>query len=118
MNKTDLTTAFEQSSLLYGGNAKFVEDLYSTFKQNPAAVDIHWRQFFSELENGAIPHQPSWAKKNWPLAPDDELTAALDGDWAAYDKAHAPVPPKGAKSVAPAAALQLATVPAASADEI
>jgi len=101
MNKTDVTAAFEQSSFLYGGNAKFVEELYNTFKQNAAAVDIHWRQFFSELENGATAHGPSWAKANWPLPADDELTAALDGDWVNYDKAHAPPPPKGAKPAAP-----------------
>ncbi len=96
MNKTDVTAAFEQSSFLYGGNAKFVEELYNTYQQNPAAVDIHWRQFFSELDNGVKPAAPSWARANWPLPADDELTAALDGDWAAYEKAHAP-PPKGAK---------------------
>ena len=55
MNKTDVTAAFEQSSFLYGGNAKFIEDLYSKFKANPAAVDTHWRQFFSEIENGTKP---------------------------------------------------------------
>jgi len=118
MNKTDLTAAFEQSSFLYGGNARYVEDLYSTFKQNPAAVDAHWRQFFSELENGAVPHQPSWAKKNWPPVADDELTAALDGDWTAYNKAHAPPPPKGAKPVAAAPAPSAEPVPAVSADEV
>ena len=89
MNKTDLAAAFEQSSFLYGGNAKFVEDLYSTFKKDPAAVDLHWRQFFSELENGAVPKGPSWERADWPAKPADELTAALDGNWAAYDKAHA-----------------------------
>ena len=102
MNKTDVTAAFEQSSFLYGGNAKYVEELYNTFKQNSAAVDAHWRQFFSEVENGARPSKPSWAKTNWPLPADDELTAALDGDWAAYEKAHAPPPPKGAKPAAAA----------------
>ena len=29
MNKTDLTTAFEQTSFLYGGNAQFIEQLYA-----------------------------------------------------------------------------------------
>ena len=112
MNKTDVTAAFEQSSFLYGGNAKYVEELYNTFKQNPAAVDAHWRQFFSEVDNGAGPAAPSWAKANWPQPADDELTAALDGDWAAYEKAHAPPPPKGAK---PAAAI---TPPVAAPDDV
>ena len=116
MNKTDVTAAFEQSSFLYGGNAKYVEELYNNFKQNPAAVDAHWRQFFSEIENGARPSAPSWARANWPLPADDELTAALDGDWAAYEKAHAPPPPKGAKPAAVAPALVTAT--AAPADDV
>jgi 2-oxoglutarate dehydrogenase E1 component len=119
MNKTDLTAAFEQSSFLYGGNARYVEDLYNTFKQTPAAVDAHWRQFFSELENGAVPRQPSWAKKNWPPVADDELTAALDGDWAAYNKAHAPPPPKSAKpAVAPTVPSPAVAAPPVSADVI
>jgi len=118
MNKTDLTAAFEQSSFLYGGNAKFVEALYDTFRENPAAVDAHWRQFFSALEDGAAPHQPSWAKKNWPPVAEDELTAALDGDWAAYNKAHAPPPPKGAKPAPAVAPQAVAAAPAASADEV
>ncbi len=111
MNKTDVTAAFEQSSFLYGGNAKYVEELYSNFKQNPAAVDVHWRQFFSEIENGARPSAPSWAKANWPLPADDELTAALDGDWAAYEKAHAPPPPKGAKPVVASAPIAAPSAP-------
>ena len=119
MNKTDVTAAFEQSSFLYGGNAKFIEDLYSKFKANPAAVDTHWRQFFSEIENGTKPQGPSWAKANWPLPADDELTAALDGDWAAYEKAHAPPPPKGAKpAAAPTPAPTPLAVPPAPAEDV
>ena len=92
MNKTDVTAAFEQSSFLYGGNAKYVEELYTNFKDNPAAVDPHWRQFFSEIENGATPHAASWARPDWPPRSTDELTAALDGDWTGYNEAHAPKP--------------------------
>ena len=32
MNKTDLTTAFEQTSFLYGGNAQFIEQRYAAAK--------------------------------------------------------------------------------------
>ena len=53
MNKTDLTTAFEQTSFLYGGNAQFIEQLYAKYLENPAAVDQHWRQFFAGLEDNA-----------------------------------------------------------------
>ena len=119
MNKTDLAAAFEQSSFLYGGNAKFVEDLFNTYKANPAAVDIHWRQFFSELENGAVPKRPSWERPDWPAAPTDELTAALDGNWAAYDKTHAPKVDKGARAApAPAAAPAVASAPATLPDDV
>ena len=29
----------------------------------------------------------SWQRPNWPIAPKDELTNALDGDWPATEKA-------------------------------
>ena len=66
MNKTDLTTAFEQTSFLYGGNAQFIEQLYARYLENPAAVDPHWRQFFAGLEDNAEQARqqvkgPSWA---------------------------------------------------------
>src|SRR6185437_16862737 len=30
---------------------------------------------------------PSWDRANWPLAPQDDLTSALDGNWAQVEKA-------------------------------
>jgi len=90
MNKTDVTAAFEQSSFLYGANAKFVEELYAKFKADPAAVDAPWRQFFASLDDGMTPARPSWENPNWPAKPADELTAALDGNWAAFEKTLAP----------------------------
>ena len=71
MNKTDLTTAFEQTSFLYGGNAQFIEQLYTKFLDNPASVDPAWRQFFATLadDKDAAKKQlkgPSWARADWP----------------------------------------------------
>ena len=88
MNKTDLTTAFEQTSFLYGGNARFVEELYAKFLDNPAAVDANWRQFFAGLGDGASAAElglkgPSWQRANWPLPESSELISALDGNWPA-----------------------------------
>ena len=60
MNKTDLTTAFEQTSFLYGGNAQFIEELYAKYLENPAAVDQHWRQFFAGLDD-----DPASAKRRY-----------------------------------------------------
>ena len=87
MNKTELVTAFEQSSFLYGGNAKYIEELYQTYLTNPAAVDSHWRQFFDAMpEEAAAPKGPSWARADWPPKPADENTAALDGNWDEVEK--------------------------------
>ena len=86
MNKTDLTTAFEQTSFLYGGNAQFIEQLYAKYLENPAAVDQHWRQFFVGLEDNAEQARkqvsgPSWQRKDWPRPESGELISALDGQW-------------------------------------
>jgi 2-oxoglutarate dehydrogenase E1 component len=73
MNKTDQRAAFEETSFLYGGNARFVEDLYAKFLANPSAVDAHWRQFFASLsESGIQVKGPSWQRADWPLFPTDE----------------------------------------------
>ncbi len=95
MNKTDLTTAFEQTSFLYGGNAQFIEQLYAKYLENPAAVDQHWRQFFAGLEDNAEQARkqvsgPSWQRKDWPRAESGDLVSALDGQWPL-------VPPPAAK---------------------
>ena len=94
MNKTDLTTAFEQTSFLYGGNAQFIENLYAKYLENPASVDQHWRQFFAGLEDekdiakrqveGA-----SWKRPDWPPSASGELVSALDGNWAPTEKTSA-----------------------------
>ena len=91
MNKTDLITAFEQSSFLYGGNAQFIEGLYAKFLENPAAVDIHWRQFFAGLDDDPASAKkqvsgPSWARKDWPPAPTGDLVSAFDGNWTTVEK--------------------------------
>ena len=83
MNKTDLTTAFEQTSFLYGGNAHFIEQLYARYLENPATVDQHWRQFFAGLEDNAEEAKrqvdgPSWQRKDWPRAESGDLVSALD----------------------------------------
>jgi 2-oxoglutarate dehydrogenase E1 component len=92
MNKTDLITAFEQSSFLYGGNAQFIEGLYAKYLENPAAVDVHWRQFFAGLDDDPASAKqqvsgPSWARKDWPPTPTGDLVSAFDGNWPAVEKA-------------------------------
>jgi len=48
-------------SCLYSGNAAYIEDLYEEFLQNPAGVDVEWREYFEDLLRQAgggtdIPH--------------------------------------------------------------
>lgn len=41
--------SFKDSSLLYGTNSVFVEELYAKYLENPKNVDESWRIFFSEM---------------------------------------------------------------------
>jgi 2-oxoglutarate dehydrogenase E1 component len=91
MSRQDANAAFALTSFLYGGNARYVEDLYAGYAANPASVDAEWRDFFQSLkEDGDLAREaaegPSWQRPNWPLRPRDELTSALDGDWPGVEK--------------------------------
>ena len=75
------------SSFLQGHNAEYVEKLYAQYASNPEAVDPNWREFFAELGDEmtnvvASAAGPSWSRPDWPPTPNDDLTAALDGQWA------------------------------------
>ena len=94
------------SSFLQGHNAEYVEQLYAQYVANPASVDADWAEFFAALGDdigdvtGAAAG-PSWSRPDWPPQPNDELTAALDGQWAddpqkAGDKIKANAKSKGA----------------------
>ena len=78
---------FHSESFLQGHNAEYVEQLQAQFANDPNSVDESWQQFFRAL--GEEPNAaraeaagPSWARTDWPPTPHDELTAALDGQWA------------------------------------
>jgi 2-oxoglutarate dehydrogenase E1 component len=90
MSRQDANAAFARTSFLYGGNARYLEDLYDRYEADPAALDDEWRRFFASLGDGAErgngAHAPSWARPDWPPRPRDELTAALDGGWAEVAK--------------------------------
>ncbi|MDN5248648.1 MAG: 2-oxoglutarate dehydrogenase E1 component [Alphaproteobacteria bacterium] len=82
-NQNDL---LEQSSFLYGGNANYIEQLYAQYEENPQSLDSAWQEFFASLNDKKADvlknaKGASWQRANWPLAPSDTLTAALDGDW-------------------------------------
>ncbi|MFO7856752.1 MAG: 2-oxoglutarate dehydrogenase E1 component [Paracoccaceae bacterium] len=79
--------AFRSSQALQGHNAGYVDQLYARYAENPASVDDSWRRYFAELNEHADDVRreasgPSWARADWPPAPDGELVSALTGEWA------------------------------------
>ncbi len=49
------------TSLLYGGNASYVEALYEQYLQDPASVAPEWREYFERIRGDAraeMPHGP------------------------------------------------------------
>ena len=44
----------QQQSYLYGGNAAFIEELYSRYLKDENEVDENWRNWFAELRNGEL----------------------------------------------------------------
>jgi 2-oxoglutarate dehydrogenase E1 component len=86
MTEQSPTETFKASSFLQGHNAEYIEQLYAKYANDPNAVDESWQAFFRELGDAGIDAQaeaagPSWARPDWPPQPDDELTAAMDGQW-------------------------------------
>jgi 2-oxoglutarate dehydrogenase E1 component len=105
MNDHSPNDLFHASSFLQGHNAAYVEQLYARYADNPGAVDESWQAFFRSLGDAPADAQaeaagPSWARRDWPPVPNDDLTAALDGQWpaepaAAADKIKAKAAEKG-----------------------
>ena len=77
---------FHASSFMQGHNAAYLEQLYAQYARDPNTVDGGWQAFFqalgdSDLDVKADASGPSWARKDWPPQPTDDLTAALTGEW-------------------------------------
>ncbi|MET0220473.1 MAG: 2-oxoglutarate dehydrogenase E1 component, partial [Tardiphaga sp.] len=91
MSRQDANAAFALSSFLQGANATYIDELYARFEKDPSSVDAEWQEFFKSLKDSPADVQknaegPSWEKANWPLEPKDDLTSALDGNWAQVEK--------------------------------
>src|ERR1700738_4448867 len=92
MSRQDANAAFALSSFLQGTNATYIDEIYARFEKDPALVDTEWQEFFKSLKDTPADVRknaegPSWGRNNWPLTPRDELTSALDGNWAEVEKA-------------------------------
>src|SRR5512146_673463 len=91
MSRQDANAAFALTSFLYGGNARYIDDLYARYEADPAAVDAEWRAFFQSLKDEKSDvvksaRGASWKTPNWPVRPNGDLVAALDGQWAETEK--------------------------------
>jgi 2-oxoglutarate dehydrogenase E1 component len=91
MSRQDANAAFALSSFLQGTNATYIDEIYARYEKDPASVDADWQEFFKSLKDTPADVRknaegPSWGRDNWPLTPSDELTSALDGNWAEVEK--------------------------------
>jgi 2-oxoglutarate dehydrogenase E1 component len=91
MSRQDANAAFALSSFLQGANATYIDELYARYEKDPASVDGEWQEFFKSLKDQPADilknaDGPSWERSNWPLSPRDDLTSALDGNWAEVEK--------------------------------
>ena len=78
---------FHASSFMQGHNAEYLEQMYARYANDPAAVDEAWAAFFKAMGDDEVSVKreaegPSWARRDWPPQPGDDLTAALTGEWA------------------------------------
>ena len=86
MTEQSPTAQFRAESYLDGANADYIDQMAAKHAQDPASVYASWAAFFAELAEGdrvaeAAAAGPSWARKDWPPMPADDLTAALTGEW-------------------------------------
>ncbi|MBI3435747.1 MAG: 2-oxoglutarate dehydrogenase E1 component [Proteobacteria bacterium] len=91
MSRQDANATFALTSFLYGGNAAYIEDLYTRYQADPNAVEADWRAFFSGLKDDGMAaarnaRGASWRQPNWPRCARDDLTSALDGEWGEVEK--------------------------------
>ena len=86
MTEQSPTAQFRAESYLDGANADYIDQMAARHAQDPASVDASWAAFFDALGEQdrvaeAAAAGPSWARKDWPPVPSDDLTGALTGEW-------------------------------------
>ena len=91
MSRQDANAAFALSSFLQGTNAAYIDDIYARYENDPTSVDGEWQAFFKSLKDAPADviqnaEGPSWGRDHWPLTKRDDLTSALDGNWATVEK--------------------------------
>ena len=51
MARQEANSVFALTSLLYGANAAYIEDLYARYKTDPNSVDPEWQDFFASFQD-------------------------------------------------------------------
>jgi len=92
MARQDVNEALLETSFLYGANAAYIEELQAAYARNPHSVDPEWQNFFKALgEDETLVEKnaagASWERANWPVPLNGDLVSAMDGNWAALEKA-------------------------------
>src|SRR5579871_3741279 len=84
-----LNEVLAETSFLYGGNARFVEDLHARWAADPSSVEPSWRAFFEQLRDRVDEVVRANAPPPWtppPIAePRPDWLSAIDGLWPAMD---------------------------------
>ena len=78
MSRQDANAAFALSSFLYGGNAAYIEDLYSRYEADPNSVDAQWREFFASLKDETADVTKSARGASWKKTPPVERTGRAE----------------------------------------
>ena len=118
-----ITQLLSETSFLYGGNAAFVEDLYTRYATQPEAVPGDWRAYFDALHEqpaaiAGAAAEPSWSRRPTPSSRPDWM-GALDGLWPAVEaKAGAAIKAKAQAAPAAAPAASPEAVRAATLDSV
>ena len=91
MNDHSPNSELKASSFMQGHNAEYLEHLYAQYAQDPLALDETWQEFFKSMGDDEVSIKkdaegPSWGRRDWPPEPNDDLTAALDGQWTESEK--------------------------------
>jgi len=86
MTEQSANDQFHASAFMDGTNAAYVDQLQARYAADPASVEAGWAEFFkalgdSELDAKRQAQGPSWARRDWPPQPADDLTAAMTGEW-------------------------------------
>lgn len=86
MARQEANQQFALTSLLYGANAAYIEELYASYKTDPNSVDAEWQEFFAAFqdEKDAVLKEARgapWKRKDWPVEASGDLVNAFDGNW-------------------------------------